>query len=416
MTDHRRRLLFVSCLIAVVGAGLTRPAGAQLILGQYEDEAPFRTWNSFPFIPAAALGRGETSYAWTNDAAAFPANPALLFSLPRITATIGGSFHEASFLKYGPVNTGILDTDSPISLAAPALDLATVTFRTGRWAFGLNASVAETYDRPLAEYVYKSRDIVQYRVRFEQTGILRDFALSAGYRIGQGLSLGIGLHFVSGRLERHFLEEWASPKITITDDKTQRYRGFFINGGVFWEVAAKFRFAAVFRTPYKKTGEGESLVRYQAPAGLTDIAIDGRAEDTLRQPFILGLGLNFELFPRLWAGADFSYIRWSSYEITWFGDRQAREFSGVLKTGGGLEYLTGFKLFGAPAEIAVRAGISNDPQPMKNPLSSYFGYTVGTGLRRGGLVLDLGFLLARESGSGDGLQAHRAALSLGYGF
>jgi hypothetical protein len=109
-------------------------------------------------------------------------------------------------------------------------------------------------------------------------------------------------------------------------------------------------------------------------------------------------------------------ILWSSYEVTWFGEKQVREFAGVVKAAIGAEYVIRLGLFGERTEIPLRAGLSYDRQPMRNPASAYLGYTVGTGIRQGGFVIDIGLLLARESGSGNDLTANRAALSLGYGF
>jgi hypothetical protein len=403
-------------LFAAVFVVFALPAPAQLVLGQYEEEAPVRTWNSFPFIPAAGLGRGETAFAWPGEAAAVLANPALLFSLPRFTVALGGSLQEAAFLKYGPVNTGVFSTEGPVSLVRPAFDFAGLTVRMGRWAFGANANAAESYDRPLAEYVYEPRGTALYKIRFEQTGVLWVFNLSAGYRLGPGLSLGLGLNLVSGRGEKHFLEEWTSSGIAITDDKSFRASGFYLNGGLVWELSPAFMAAAVFRTPYGRKADRESRVGYQSPALPAGITIDGEAEDTLRQPLVLGIGGRAELFAGFRLGADLTYTHWPSYEVTWYGDSETREFRGALKAGAGVEYSFPFTFFGGPAGLAVRAGCSYDPQPMEIPSSSYLGATVGMGLRWRGYVLDFGLLLAHESGSGDGLRSHRAALSLGYGF
>ena len=84
---HGRRKGFL--IAAFLSASL--PAFAQFQAGQYTDEAPFRTWNSFPFVGASALGQGGAAYAWGASAAASLANPALLLTLPRTTVSLGGS-------------------------------------------------------------------------------------------------------------------------------------------------------------------------------------------------------------------------------------------------------------------------------------------------------------------------------------
>ncbi|MBM3311440.1 MAG: hypothetical protein FJY80_08030, partial [Candidatus Aminicenantes bacterium] len=119
---HARGRFRSAAILALVAACLPLPAAAQLILGQYEEEAPLRTWNTFPFVPAAALGRGETVLAAAGEPASVLANPALLFSLPRFGLSLGGSLQTASLMKYGPVNTGIFLTDGPMSLTVPVAD------------------------------------------------------------------------------------------------------------------------------------------------------------------------------------------------------------------------------------------------------------------------------------------------------
>jgi hypothetical protein len=407
---------FAPAVLAFLAVFLPRPATAQLVLGQYEEEAPLRTWNTFPFVPAAALGRGETTLAATGEPAAVLANPALLFSLPRFGLGLGGSLQSASLLKYGPVNTGIFLTDGPLFLTVPAADSLIFTARGGRWALAAGLSLAEIHDRPTTEYASESRGIVQYRVRFEQTGILRVFSLSAGYRLGPRWSLGLGLNYASGSRDRSFREEWTASRITITDEKSEKQTGFYLQGGVVWEPGPKLRLAAVLRAPYGRNVNRRSRVAYASPALPDGIVISGQAEDRVSQPLAVGLGGRLGISSRLAAFADLVWSDWPSYEVRWFEGREKRDFKGVLKAGLGLEYGLRFGLFGAQAEMPVRLGLSHDPQPMKTPSSSYLGVTTGLGLRWRGFRLDLGLLASRESGSGDGLRGTRAALSLEYGF
>jgi len=411
---HRRRAVR-TVLFAAVLPLLSLPGAAQLVLGQYEDEAPFRSWNSFPFVSAGALGRGETGFAAAGEAAAAFANPAVLPTLPPFTLTLGGSVQAASFSKYGPVNTGIFHTAEPVWLGFSALDFGGLTVRSGRWAFALSVSLAEIYDRPPAEYVYKPRELVLYRIRFDQTGLLRLIGFSAGYRLGPSLSLGLGLNLAAGRMDRSLGESWTSSRISINDGKSHRYSGAFVNGGLLWDPGPALRLAAVFRTPYAKRARSEGRVEYQSPDLPGGIVIAGSARDDLRQPWLVGCGVEAKPWGEVKFFGDMVYAHWPSYEMSWFGDPQRRDFRGSLKIGLGIEFSFRPRIFSAPSEIPFRAGLIRDPQPMKTPASAYSGATAGFGLRWRGFVLDLGVLFARESGSGDGLGGSRVALSLGYG-
>jgi long-subunit fatty acid transport protein len=69
-------------------------------------------------------------------------------------------------------------------------------------------------------------------------------------------------------------------------------------------------------------------------------------------------------------------------------------------------------IFGQKISIPLRAGLSFDPQPMKEPGSSYFYYSLGTGFHWEKFHLDAGLLFGQEKGSGDSLSGQKAVLSL----
>ena len=75
------------------------PASAQLVVGQYEDEAPLRTWNTFGIPSAPSVGLGGTQFARAFDSSVALVNPALLMSLPRYSVTLTGAWTWASMFK-----------------------------------------------------------------------------------------------------------------------------------------------------------------------------------------------------------------------------------------------------------------------------------------------------------------------------
>jgi len=410
----RRRWFFPTlCLTAVAVSFFPAFASGQLVLGQYEDEAPFRTWNTHPYTAAAALGRGETAFTLASDASAALANPALLPGLPRFTLTVNGYFQSASFFKYGPLNTGVLGTDENITQGLLGLDFAGLSVRLGGWTFALNVSLTELYNRPEAKYEENYRGTLVYMLKFTQDGVLRNVNFSAARRFGSRLSVGLGLNYSTGSLQREFLEQSAYSGYTITDKKTQNFNGFCVNGGLLLEITDKFRLAAAFRTPHLKNAENSSTLRYLAPAGNTDILIAASSKDGAKQPLVLGLGASYALLPELTLATDISYYAWSKYSLDYFGEKQARNFKDIFKIGSAAEYRAALSLFGGRAWIPFRAGLIYDPQPMKEPNSSYLGFTLGTGSHWKGLSLDLGAMFGRESGSGNDLTVKRIALSLG---
>lgn len=382
----------------------------QMILGQYEDEAPFRTWNTFGLTTAPSLGLGETRLTLASDCSAALSNPALLGLLPKVTITLNSSFSSASFFKYSLINTGVLYTPGNISLSLLALDFAGASLRMKSWTFALSASLLETYDRPRA--VAESSG---YSLRFEQEGELKNINFSIARKILGPMQAGIGLNFVSGDFKKEVIESETRPSITIRDSLSHKFRGFYLNAGFILDFH-KIMVSAIFRTAYQKKTDSNSLKRYYAPDGNTDIKIEASAQSEYNQPFLAGLGLNYQLSSDLKFASDIIFYKWSKYCVIYFGeeDEIERRFKDIIKIGAGIEQLIRVKLFGQKVEVPLRAGLSYDPQPMKSPSSSYFYFSLGTGFHWWKFDLDLGALVGKENGSGDSLSAKKFALSLSF--
>jgi hypothetical protein len=88
-----------ACLVPFLFLLFPCQARPQLVLGQYEDEAPVRTWNTLgiELAPSLACGGARTAAAW--DASAALVNPALLCGLPKLTVTANGSRTSASMFR-----------------------------------------------------------------------------------------------------------------------------------------------------------------------------------------------------------------------------------------------------------------------------------------------------------------------------
>jgi len=409
------RSLWISLLFPAFLLAAALPSPAQYVPGQYTAEAPFRSWNSFPYIGAAALGRGQTIFAWGTDATVSAANPSLLLTLPKWTLSLGGSYLYATTAKYGPVGSGVLGTSGPIGRGFLGLDHAAVSLRAGRFAFSAAIFLSESYARPIAEASEYSGSTLLYLVRYEQGGRLWTSHFGTAVRLSERFGVGLGLNVETGQINEDFLEDIPIAGYTIIGSKSLDLSGLSLNGGVFWEPSASMRVALTFQTPSKLTASTRTLDRYQA-AGRTDISIRGEAEDVFHRPLVLGAGLSWRIAERLRTALDVSYIRWSDYRATWIGENQVRDFRDVLRVGAGAEYVSDFRLFGTRASAPLRIGIGYDPQPPKDPRSAYLVFTFGTGLAAGGFRIDLGTSLGFESGSGDTLNARRISLACGYVF
>lgn len=424
MKNRVLRLFFLLLILTFIF--FHKMAWAQLILGQYEDEAPFRTWNTFGLTTAPTLALGETQFAFTSDCATSLSNPALLTRLPGINVTLSSSFSIASFSKYSIVNTGVIQTDKNVFLSVLALDFAGVSAKVKNWAFALSAGLIENYYRPSVEQQSYYRDQLSYTLKLNQKGHLLNIHFSLANQILYGLSVGVGFNYVYGYLDLDIEENWITSDISIDDEESHQFKGFYLNCGLAWDLKRNLSVAVVFRTPYLKKAVSESSIRYSAPAGDTDIRIESSGESDYRQPWILGLGASYRLSPKLRIASDFTFYDWSKYSVIYFKPenglseeeealyRLERDFKDIIKIGVGIEYLSSIKFFGPKAQVPLRAGLSYDSQPMKVPNSSYLYFTFGFGIHWRKLRLDLGMLIGKEMGSGDSLFGQKLAMSLSY--
>lgn len=400
-------------LLAMLILALTVSSPAQLIIGQYEDEAPLRSWNTFGLAAASSLGRGETQLAWTEDCSAALANPALLLSLSKLTVCLSGSFSNTSLYSYSIVNTGVLVTEKNPTIGLHALDFGGVSFRFNGWAFALTGALIESYDRPGASAKTYFQSLPYYEISFGQTGYLRNFNLAVARAFGRSVRAGIGFNLVRGQLNREVFDRDFSEDITISHIVDQEFSGFYINAGALFRLTGRLDLACVVRTPYDKKADGRSRLRYKAPGGGTDILIEAASDDRSRQPWTAGLGVHGRVSEDFRITGDLVYFFWSRYRAEFFGESERRDFRDTFKIAAGGEYFLRLRLFGREAAIPLRLGMAYDRQPMREPGSAYLNLTFGTGIRWRAVVFDVGALGGRESGSGHSLKTLRVAASLG---
>jgi hypothetical protein len=412
MTSGGRPARLAAALIAALVL-VYAPAAAQLVLGQYEDEAPLGTWNVLGSPSAASAGMGVL-FARPFDPSVSLAQPAFLAALPRLCVSLSGSYALSQLYKFSLVNTGVVSSDMNLTAGVLGFDHGAFAFRSGPWAFAAAVAAPESFARPAV--VAGSGAIgATYELRFVQTGYLRTFHAAAARLLGRRLGVGLGLNIAVGRLDRSVVERTETPVrvVTITDEKGQALRGLFFNGGVAWDVSPRITASLVFRSPYVRKGRGTSLLRYEVPEAGTDIRTEAEATNTYRQPWVLGVAGCWRAGTRWLLAAEAAWFGWSAYDVAYFDEPLARAFKDVVRAGAGAEYLARTEVFGRPAGVPFRLGFTVDPQPT-SPRSTYVALTLGTGLRYTSLAVDVSGSLGREYGSGDRLKAGRIVVSVRY--
>lgn len=411
---RRSSPVLLSSLVVLALLAYPPTSAAQLVLGQYEDEAPLRTWNSLGPLGAASLGLGETCFALAADTTAAFVNPALLARLPKYTVTLSASLSAADLYRFSVLNTGVLESAGNTREESYALDYGGASFRWRGWTVGISAGLTADYGRPDLLYEYAPHGSLSYSLSSDQAGFRRTFQAAVARDLGRRLALGIGFHLSDGHLERRVKEDTPSAGYSILDEKTQELRGFFFTAGLLWEPVDGLRFGGAVRTPQTLKSTDQSLLQYEAPAAGTLIEIGAEAEDSYDEPWMAGAGVTWAIGPRFLAAADVAYFAWSEYRVSYFDEPLRRDFRDIVRFGAGVQYDLATSLFGRPALLPLRAGFVYDPQPMKAPHSGYRLLTLGAGLVIEGLRIDLGLLVGSESGSGRDLAVRRIALTLSY--
>ncbi|MGD8539222.1 MAG: outer membrane protein transport protein [Candidatus Aminicenantes bacterium] len=386
---------------------------AQVVIGQYVDEAPVRTWNNIGVLTGPALGMGETQFTLARDSSVALTNPALLSRLPKFSVSLSGSAMRATLQKYSLINTGAVTTRGTPDVGIFALDYAGASFRLKRFTFALSIALLEYYYRPGVRVDSEFEGNLYHRLVFNQDGALGTINLAVAYRINDRLSVGIGANFVGGDLDKSVDERYYVSEITQEDKDSSEYTGFYVNGGVVYDVSDRLTVAAMVRTPYTKKAVSESLIRYES--NYVEVKTEAKADDnTYKQPLVAGMGVKYKLSDRLLVASDLTYFDWSSYAVTYFEEELDRDFRDIVKVSTGGEFWGAFQLFGKEWRYPLRIGFTYDPQPMKDPNIHYLYLSVGMGLEVGRFALDVSSMFGKEYGSGDSLNAQKVVLTLSY--
>jgi long-subunit fatty acid transport protein len=406
-------LIFVLIFLFLVLFFFPSSGLAQLKIGQYVDEAPVRTWNNIGVLTAPAIGLGETQFTLARDNSVALTNPALLSRLPKFTVSLNGSVTRATFLKYSLINTGAVTTRGAIDVGILALDYAGASIRLGGITLALSFGLLEYYYRPGVRVESNYEGNLYQTLDFDQDGALQTINFAIAYRISDRLSAGIGANFVNGVLDKSVEEQNYVSEVIQEDKDSSDYSGFYVNGGVVYDVSEKVTVAAMFRTPYTKKAVSESLIRYES--NYAEVRTEAKAEDNAyKQPLVIGVGANYKISDRFLVASDLTFFNWSSYTVTYYEEELDRDFRDVVKVSAGAEYWGDFRLFGKEWRFPLRLGFNYDPQPMKDPNIHYLYLAVGTGFRVGRFSVDVSGMFGKEYGSGDSLNAQKIVLSLSY--
>ena len=324
------------------------------------------------------------------------------------------SYNMGQMNKYSFINTGVLITEKNAGLGVLSLNFFGISMNQKGWGLAASTSILEDYDRPKIESVYFIGDTLYQTIFFKQEGLLRNFNLALSRKVNSWISAGIGINFVMGSFRKEWSEKWIFSEITISDEKIHDFSGFYLNGGMVFNLTHKLSLGVIFRTPFTKNATSESLLENNSPGGDTFIQIQVKDKSHYKQPLVLGAGLNYQLFNNFRIALDMSYFNWASYTVNYFGESLDRNFKNIIKLNTGIEYQGFIRIFGHKMTVPMRVGFVYDPQPMRNPNSKYSYFSLGSGIRGKNIHLDVASMIGFETGSGDKLRGLKWTMTLGF--
>jgi len=376
---------------------------------------------------ARALGMGGAFIAVADDATAASWNPGGLMQLERpefsfvlnysnnrkdLNNSVDRSMHGMNSISRDDLNY--------FSVALP--------FR----AFNKNMVISLNYQRLYDLYddmsfntQTKSLDNLglftnaERHVNFKQSGALKAFAPAYAFQITPQLSVGATFNFWTDNLG--YDNEWqstqkekvkaatSSPLLSsviqqqselIKHEKNTNFEAFNMNLGFLWHINSVVTLGGVYKTPYTASFNRRTRTDLENLGGPGDVFTKtqkSRENVEMHFPAAFGLGVAFRFSDAFTTSFDLYRTDWSSYWIR-SGGNKTNPVTGAMFTKShthdttqvraGCEYL--FVL--EKTIIPLRAGVFYDPEPALNEPDDFYGFSLGTGMSLGPVVIDCAYV------------------------
>jgi hypothetical protein len=302
-----------------------------------QEEAPPVVEFSFSNPGARSMGFGGAFVALADDATAAFANPAGLVNLVEPEVSIEGRLWSystplvAGGRGFGPATGRGLDVTPGLQIEESTADLGGLSFVSlvyphGDWSLAFYRHQAANYELAgdtVALFFgpwpgFPGSRARSYDYRREMNLEIAAYGLSAGYRVSDELSLGLGVSYfesdLSVRLESFDIlddgADWWSaqsffaPHLLVTDWTLETEdTAWGVLAGLLWRVSEQWSLGAVYRQGPEVEGSFEELAGAVTEAGRGSFALPG----------VFGLGGSFRSRDgRLTIGLEWDRVGYSS--------------------------------------------------------------------------------------------------------
>ncbi len=351
---------------------------------------------------ARATGMGGAFIGVADDATAASWNPGGLIQLekPEVSLVYANFYRDQ---QYHPTQHPKMNADNSIDTSA--INYASVAYPfvllNRNMIISLNYQRLYEMDKKVSTpYNFSTAPLIGTAYNFVQRGDLHAVSPAFAVQIKPGLSAGVTLNLWNDWLGNNGWESTTyligtSFPIHYLQEDQNSFSGVNANFGVLWSFSGPFTLGLVYKTPFNAGLKKKEAV-FQDFTTSNPPVVTVR-DDTMVMPASYGAGLQYRRSDQWTLAMDIYRTQWSRFYVKDAVDGEVNPLDGLPLSSGRLKDTTQVRLgteylfIGKDSSIALRGGLFYDPEPGKDRLNNFYGFSLGTGYSVSRFALDASY-------------------------
>jgi long-subunit fatty acid transport protein len=249
---------------------------------------------------------------------------------------------------------------------------------------------------------------------FKQDGFLYAISPAMAVQVSPQIYIGATLNLWDNIVDRNGWESvrdelvsgmFAGDQFKIRNIKKESnsFEGTNVNLGFLWMINDSFTLGGVYKAAFDADLVRTTVKRYvmNIPPNDLDVTTEEKENLVLKMPASYGLGLSYRHSDNWTIAIDVYRTEWSKTlirdedgEERLITDRSSAE-KGRLKDTTQVRLGTEYLFIREKDVIPIRLGLFYDPEPQKDHLDEYYGFSFGTGYAQGRIVVDISYQYRR---------------------
>ena len=361
---------------------------------------------------ARALGMGGAFIGVADDATAASWNPGGLIQLetPEVSAVVSWDHRKEDRDLAGTPGAGGSET----------LDLFDLNYLSAAYPFtlfnrnmivSLNYQTLYDFNREAdADFLYLTTypgPVGDRSTRRETDGYLKALSPAFAIQATPTLSFGATINWFSEDLGSEWETVYKDRLVGAFGDSPYRhdvwykeensFDGLNFNLGMLWNTTPNLTLGAVYKAPFHADVRHKEVYSVDGanPVPKTTVIDE---DQTLKMPPSYGVGIAYRFSDLFSMDLDIYRTDWDQFVLVQDGGRRVSLFTGgdrsdtdtdpthQIRMGGEYLYIHKNKYV-----IAGRAGLFYDPEPTAHGPDDFFGFSLGTGVAAGPMVVDMAY-------------------------